>query len=223
MEAQIKEETQEDSIVCPDTSSETNLASLSIIEKYSMYIQNEDSEMDSDCDLMPDDSVFREQFDNVAREAHNNSRSRSNRLSMGLPERPRESVDEGDQKPLICYNELLKKLAEVRKCGPDGNSIFCTEQELNDIQERYGDILSFIQEKASTFPMRESNKDCDNDEQVDVGNATPEEQRKSMRLLAEKIASVEQARDLFYEVEQQVREQVEQLELVERYKMESVG
>ena len=118
---------------------------------------------------------------------------------------------------------LIDKLGEFRHTEPDGNSIFCEQDDLEAIQERYGAILDFIHEKSVTFEQRSSSKDSENEEQVDVGNAAPVEQRESMRLLAEKIVSVQQARDKFYEVEQSVREQVEQLELVERYKMESVG
>jgi hypothetical protein len=224
MEAQIKEETKEESLVCLDTSGDTNLASLSLVEKYSRYVQNEDADIDSDCDFFPDDTVLREQFAVLARDAHTFPQAKSHRLSVGLTVKQRDPVDTDEKKPDSCLNELLKKLSEVRRCEPDGNSIFCNdEQELLDIQDRYGDILSYLQEKSSSFSRKSSPKDSENDEQVDVGNAAPEEQRESMKLLAEKIVSVQQARDLFYELEQQVREQIEQLELVERYKMESVS
>lgn len=131
--------------------------------------------------------------------------------------------DEATNSGLSCIKELIDKLAEVRRIEPDGNSIFCEENELEAIQERYGAILDFLHERSSTFERLSSSKDSENEEQVDVGNAAPAEQRESMKLLAEKIVAVQQARDRFYEVEQLIKEQVEQLELVERYKMESVG
>lgn len=242
MDAQIKEEAKEASLVCFDTSgdSTTNLASLSLVEKYSRYIQNENSEMDSDCDFFPDDTVLREEFALLT--TSRGRQNRNHRLSTGLPgkynsiekkssEPTNDDDDEEEEdKPqptpttdLNCLNELIERLAEIRRCEPDGNSIFCTEQELESIQERYGAILDFLYEKSSTFERRSSSKDSENEEQVDVGNVAPEEQRENMKLLAERIVSVQQARDRFYEVEQQVREQIEQLELVERYKMESVS
>lgn len=226
MEAQIKEEVKEQSLVCLDTSGDTPLTSQSLVDKYRNYIENENTDIDSDCDFFPDDTVLREQFIDLAREAHNlpQNQSQSRRWSIDLAAKQRDSVETPVKKPDSCLNELLERLAEVRRCEPDGNSIFCnSEQELLDIQERYGDILSFIEEKSSTFTRKSNPKDSENEEQVDVGNAAPEDQRESMKLLAERIVSVQQARDLFYEVEQQVRELVEQLELVERYKMESVS
>lgn len=145
-----------------------------------------------------------------------------------------------EQSGLISLNELIEKLELIRKCGEGGNSIFCTESELKAFQDSYGGILDFLREKSSTFE-RSNSKDSDNhqdednedeDEEVDVQVARENETNNNnitlhidedQKLLADKMELVQQARDKFYEVEQQVREQLEQLELVERYKMESVG
>lgn len=212
MESQIKEEAKEASL-CFESSGD-NLASLSLIEKYDRFIQNENSEIDSDGEFFPDDTVLREEYAQLTSEATNYPRGKNHRLSSGLPGKFRKPDSDDD---------LIEKLAEVRKREPDGNSIFCTEEELNKIQERYGAILDQLYEKSSLFERKSSLKDSENDEQVDVGNATLQEQGEDMKRLAEKMVSVQQARDRFYEVERQVREQVEQLELVERYKMESLG
>jgi len=120
-------------------------------------------------------------------------------------------------------DELIEKLNQVRRTDPDGNSIFCEQSELETIQERYGAILDYVHEVSPTFEIRSSSKDSENDEQVDVGSVACVNPDESTKLLSEKIARVQQARDRFYEIEQLVKEQVEQLELVERYKMESVG
>lgn len=263
MEAQIKEETKEASL-CFETSGD-NLASLSLIEKYDRFIQNETQDVDSDGDFFPDDTLIREEYDQLTNDAANYKRVKNHRLSTGLPSKFRmldpksmsqptttatttEHQDEQEQPGpgngtsiststeagfdiagqldktrINNLNELIEKLAEVRHCEPDGNSIFCTESELESIQERYGLILDFLHDNAKLFDKRTSSKDSENEEQVDVDNSSSVGQSEDMRLLTEKILSVKQTKDKFYEIEQQVREQVEQLELVERYKMESVG
>lgn len=257
MEAQIKEEVKEASICCDVPADD--LGSLSFVEKYSRYIQNENlSDIDSDCDFFPDDAVLREEYAQLTRETATYQRAKHNRLSAGFPIKfrsissanrtmPEESNDVGKngattntthgddtitggdskmsarQKDVAYLNELIENLAEVRKTGPEGNSIFCTQEELEAIQERYGAILDFLQEKSTTFELRDSSKDSENEEQVDVGHVTPEEQRESMRLLQEKIMSVQQARDRLNEIRNQVTEQIEQLEIFERTKMETVG
>lgn len=129
------------------------------------------------------------------------------------------------KKDLEQYEELIKRLAEVRRTGPEGNSIFCTQEEHEAIQMRYAAILDFLQEKACNFDRKCSSKDYDNDndEQVDVGEADTPKQREGMRLLQEKISSVKQARDQLNEVRNQMKEQIEQLEIFERTKMENVG
>lgn len=249
MEAQIKEEAKEASL-CFETSSD-NLASISLVEKYDRFIQNDNSELDSDGDFFPDDAVLREEYAQLTSDTANYARAKNNRLSTGLPGKYTKSTDANcstteetdngttsttgespesgdtrlklDKSGLETLNELIDKLNEVRKCDPDGNSIFCDEHELEAIQERYGAILDFIHDKTCTFEQTSSPKDSDNEEQVDVGNANENQLSDSMKLLTEKMLAVQQARDNFYDVEQQVREQIEQLELVERYKMESVG
>ena len=257
MEAQIKEEVKEASICCDIPADD--LGSLSFVEKYSRYIQNENlSDIDSDCDFFPDDAVLREEYAQLTRETATYQRAKNNRLSSGLPIRfrsissanrtmPEETIDVGNngattdsdhhddtvtgadneintpRKDVAYLNELIENLAEVRKTGAEGNSIFCTQEELDAIQERYGAILDFLQEKSTSFEPKDSSKDSENEEQVDVGHVTPEEQRESMRLLQEKIMSVEHARDRLNEIRNHVTEQIEQLEIFERTKMESVG
>lgn len=158
---------------------------------------------------------------------------------------------------LIELGKLLHKLEEVRKCGAEeGNSIFCTEEELHAIQERYAAILDFIYALRPTFEKANNCKDSDSDEPQELENdhededddgddddendirpndenngcttttvAPPQQpnQSQEMQLLERKMESVARARDRFFEIEQQVREQIEQLELVERYKMEIVS
>jgi len=230
MEAQIKEEANEESL-CFESPSET-LAQLSLVEKYDQFLQTESSDVDSDGDFFPDDTMLKKEYAQLRHDTANFARSSfgNNRLSTGLPGRHKIldvslSMNDGenrngtgdetlcagdsgsDRSGLTGLNALIEKLSLVRKCKADGNSIFCTENELELIQERYGEILDYIQERSSSFEQPD---------QQDV----PEQ---NSELLAEKIESVRQARDRFYEVEQQVREQLDQLELVERYKMESVG
>lgn len=253
MEAQIKEEATESSL-CFETSGE-NLASLTLVEKYDRYLQKDISDPDSDGDFFPDDTVLKEEYAQLRSEADNYTHNKRNhRLSTGLPGKYRSSdanisvidddsrngtADEASETSVIKngrsgltgLKELIEKLELVRKCDPEnGNSIFCTESELEAIQERYGEILDFMHEMSNNFERTSSSKDLspqgspsDNDGgQQREEKETPEKSEHS-RLLAEKLELVQQDRDRFYEVEQQVREQIEQLELVERYKMESVG
>lgn len=130
---------------------------------------------------------------------------------------------------LIELGRLLQKLEEVRKCDPEeADSFFCSESELHDIQERYAAILDFIYGLGPTFEKLSNCKDSDS-QHLDEGRSNGENNRtilsqsEDIQMLAKKMKSVANARDRFFEVEQQVREQLEQLEMVERCKMESVG
>lgn len=124
--------------------------------------------------------------------------------------------------------KLIEKLNVQRDCGPNGNSIFCTEEELKDIQEYYGQILDLLEERSDTFEGKtivnvnspqdsEHNMTCHG-----THSSLPTDTTFDKKLLASHLESTQKARDKFYIVEQQVRELVEQLELVERYKMESL-
>lgn len=261
MEAQIKEEVK-DASLCFDTSQD-NSASLSFVEKYGRYIRADHSDIDSDCDFLPDDTVLREEYHQLTSGNTSFPRIKNHRLSTGLPGKYRtarqtnrtyseESIDvvtsnhknnnnngtltmKGDEitindpktsrtrEECAKIDELIEKLAEVRRTGPDGNSIFCTEEELEAIQERYGAILDYIHEKTAIFERTNNSKDSENEEQLDVGQAAPREQRECMQLLREKIQSVEQVRDNLNELRNQVKDQIEQLEIFERTKMENVG
>lgn len=243
METQIKEETKETSL-CFESSG-GDLASLSLVERYDRFLQNDHSEADSDGDFFPDDTVLREDFAQLRNDTANYTTQQSrknNRLSTGLPckyanlsvtddeptngdsdDNSRSSVEKDEKSGLIGLNLLIEQLEIVRQCGEDGNSVFCNEAELEAIQEKYGKILDFMYDKSSTFERTNGSKDEEHDGhdgQIENHNHESEE---DFRILADKMEQVKKARDRFYEVEQQVREQIEQLELVERYKMESVG
>ena len=243
METQIKEEAHEDSL-CFETSGD-DLANLSFVEKYDRFVRAEHSDIDSDGEFFPDDNLLRQEYAQLTGDATNYQRAKFHRrLSTGLPgrygsqdsnctldriveanngktanseEKSGYSDSKSQEKSRLA--ELIARLGEIRKCDPDGNSIFCTQEELDTIQERFGDVLDYLHDKSSTFERCSSSKYSDNEEQVDVGNAIPDEQREVMRMLADKIVSVQQVRERFHEVEHQVREQVEQLELVERLLM----
>lgn len=245
MEAQIKEETKETSL-CFESSGD-NLASLSLVERYDRFLQNDNNEADSDGEFYPDDSVLREDFAQLRNDTANYSdQNRKNtRLSTGLPcryanlsvtdddptnedsdDNSKSSIERNEKSGLIGLSELIEQLELVRRCGEDGNSVFCNETELEAIQEKYGKILDFVYDKSSTFEKTSGSKDLTSqqDEEQDGELRNHDEQREEdIEILAEKMEQVQRARDRFYEVEQQVREQIEQLELVERYKMESVG
>lgn len=125
-------------------------------------------------------------------------------------------------------NKLIEQLNIKRTCGPEGNSIFCSEEELRDIQDSYGKILDLLESKSATFE-KNNNTDVNSPQESDH-NMTyhetqltlPSELTFDKKLLDAHLESTQRARDRFFLVEQQVRELVEQLELVERYKMESL-
>lgn len=258
METQLKEELKEDSL-CFETSSE-NLASLSVIEKYDRFLQKGSPDVDdSDADdFFPDDTMLRREYAQLRSDTENYKKITNHRLSAALPvkylnnldsttvsvtddDTPNGSLEESGKEAgdsvktetgLIELGKLLQKLEEVRKCDhEEGNSIFCTAEELHAIQERYGEILDHIHNLTPFFEKANISRDSDS-QQLD-GDASSEEnngtsdpsqsQSEGKQLLANKMESVAKARDRFFEVEQQVREQIEQLELVERYKMESVS
>lgn len=269
METQLKREVDEDSL-CFETSGD-HLASLSLLEKYDRFIQKEVPEVDSDSDFFPDDTLLKEEYAQLRLETAKHVRTKSigKRLSSGLPGRYRKSLDTNisvvdddepsnlsiehfndreqlDHETSVCPSERLRLLIEdldkVRRCEPDGNSIFCTKEEWETIQEKYTKILDFMFELSSCFEKTIGNKEEDEEEEHETDRDTagdkvtckskPEDQGhtrnnvekdEELKLLAQKMESVQKTRDKFYEVEQQVKEQIEQLELVERYKMESVG
>lgn len=270
MEGQFKKETEDDSL-CFETSGD-ELASLSLIEKYDRYLQRDTSEVDSDTDFFPDDTILKEEYAQLRIETAKHARTKSinSCLSTGIPGKFRKSVNSNisvvdddepsnvsseltedreqpnrdDLCPIERLNHLIEDLATIRKCEPDGNSIFCEKDEWHTIQVKYGAILDLFYDLSSCFESTTNSKsiedhqsrdrdgDDDNDEDVEVIKKEPdgfthpnnnEEKDEDMKLLAKKMDSVQEARDKFYEVEQQVREQLDQLELVERYKMESVG
>lgn len=243
MEAQIKEEIK-DASLCFETSGD-NLPNISLVDKYDRFIQNEEI-YDSDGDSFPDDTILKKEYAQLTRgitglpELPNKRRSlpfsnhnlyHSKDSGNGVTMKPNDQSSEDNvvdtetsSKPgHTSMDELIDRLAEVRRTGLEGNSCFCEPDEQELIRERYAAILDSLYERSSTFERRSSSKDSDNEEQVDVGKAAPADQREIMKMINDKRSAVQVARDRFYEVEQQVKEQVEQLELVERYKMESVG
>lgn len=133
--------------------------------------------------------------------------------------------DKDERSGLNGLNKLIEKLEKVRQCGPEGNSIFCTAEELEALQECYGEILDYIQEKSKSFEGSSNPtmtpQEPDQVDENDNGQTNKQEENEDRKLLSEKMESVQKARDRFYEVQHLVQEQIEQLELVERYKMES--
>lgn len=120
--------------------------------------------------------------------------------------------------------KLIEKLNTQRICGPDGNSIFCTEEELSSIQESYGAILDFLYEKSiTTFEKKDSASISSPNETDDstLDNTTTDLSLDKSSLIPH-FEATQEVRDKFFLVEQQVRDLIEQLELVERYKMESL-
>lgn len=264
METQLKREVDEDNL-CFETSGD-HLASLSLIEKYDRFILKEVPEVDSDSDFFPDDTILKEEYAQLRLETakHVRTKSISKRLSSGLPGRYRrgldtnisvddddepsnlsvEQLDDLDNGDSTCPSDRLRLLIEdlnsIRRCEPDGNSIFCSKLEWETIQEKYGKILDFMYEFSPNFEKNNGSKgeedDCETDRETATNKVTSKsdpngnehsrnnvETGEELELLTQKMESVQKARDKFYEVEQQVKEQIEQLELVERYKMESVG
>lgn len=253
MEAQIKEEAK-DASLCFEAASQDGSASLSFVEQYGRYIRGNNSDIDSDCDFLPDETVLRDEYVKLTNGNASFPRVKNHRLSSGLPGKYRSAnqtnrtfsdetidvvtnnnnnnaqVDETTEhksdkrrRDSCRLDELIEKLNEVRRTGPEGNSIFCTEEELDAIQERYGAILDYLHEETAIFERTSNSKDSENEEQVDVGQVAPEDQRESMQLLQEKIQSIQQVRDRLNDLRNQVKDQIEQLEIFERTKMENVG
>lgn len=181
----------------------------SILDKYENFIQGDDS--DDDEDYFADISNLRQEYDQIKQ---NSSTKTKSRLSLGLPEN-KSNLSSDDT---TAIKRLIEQLDLHRKGGPDGNSIFCTEEELNAIQGCYGSILDLLQERSSTFEER-ANANVESPE--DAENQTPVEPPFDMKSLTPHLEALQGVRDKFFLVEQQVRELIEQLELVERYKMES--
>lgn len=257
--------------VCDEDVSCDDVLSESLLGKYISYIKKSgsDAELDSEDEYLPNDDCLREKYAQVRSNESNTSASistsgsrQSKRLSTGIPAKYKtiEVInDEDSQNSTLQANDvnergkaalerlygLIEKLKTVRRCGLDGNSIFCTQSELDAIQEGYGKILDLVHESTSMFETRscclsrelnETNRQSKDDRKSggDMPRDNQEDQSSDNHLnvkpvdkgkdtLAEKITSVKVARDKFYEVEQQVKDYLEQLELVERYKMESVG
>lgn len=257
METQIKEEENEPSL-CFETSGD-NLGSLTLIEKYDKFLHNEnhDSEADSDGDFLPNETLLRDEYARLRRKTNNFMRAKCQ--SSSSPEKRskykgmdfnssdivdvdgntdlRNGLNKDEKSSLASLDELIGKLNEVRKHESNWRNILCTEEEIDNISSRYGQLLDFIYKKSiSSFEKSNGSKDSDSQEpDVDVNNDIDEDrdkddennlsnrQNQDFVVLGKKIESVHKVRDKYFEVEQEVREQIEQLELVERYKMESGG
>lgn len=249
MERLIKEK-EADASLCVETGDEVS-ASLSIVEKYDRFLQGEDFDEsnDSDIDYFANDSILKEEYNQIK---HDNSeklqKPKTSRLSTGLPERynrletnndhievcdanngTTDSREDKDEKSgLTKLKKLIEQLHQVRSCGDDGNSIFCDKNELDNIEHNYANIINFLKLRSKSFekntePTSPSGRNNDDitfsDNLASVQSADTTLDRKSF---TEHLEAVEKARDRFYVIEQQVRELIEQLELVERYKMESL-
>lgn len=211
---------------------------------------------DSDSDCFPDETILREEYKQMKYDSSEKIRAnKSHNLTTSLPGRHNsfeinkpsdahngsiseqesgtisETKEDRDERSgLNGLNRLIEKLETVRQCGENGNSIFCSQSELEAIQECYGQILDYMQERSSSFEKTNNStttpQETDEEEDVetcDSKNAmnNKQDQNEDMKLLEKKLESVQKTRDKFFEVEQHVQEQIEQLELVERYKMES--
>lgn len=210
METQIKEELDDVSIC---TSGE--LGNLTLIEKYDRFQMGHDPDSggESDEDLFSNDTI-REEYALMKRNTANYMRPSDHKSSNHQIRKHKADVESRngnekresptDQNPdIINFDKSIEQLNNVKRCEP----ISCTEEELNKISDTYAQILRFIEMKAN------------NSFEVEVEDI----KINDSELLAEKIESLRLVRDEFYEIQQQVREYIEQLELVERYKMESVG
>lgn len=217
MDTIIKEEFKEVSLCVVDSDDENqdDLASSSIAEKYDRFLRDNHSDSESDLDYFPDDDILKEEYAqlksdssfNLTQSNHLEQQRPPHRLSTGIPSNRKPLPNQ----PTVGIKELIDKLAAVRKCGPDGNSVFCTEDELTTIQGAYAEILDYLDSKTSDF------------KETEISESQPTAELSDERkVFLEKIEAVRKARDAFHEIEGQVREQIEQLELVERYKMESV-
>lgn len=194
MDSRIKEEKAELSF----ESAGDNPASISLIEKYDLFLKDDLSE-DSDEDT---EELIKNQMKNCQ------SKYATTDNDLFVPcFVPR-------QQPNLDLDEPLRQLEAVRKTGDDGNSIFCTQSEFEAIAERYEDIISFIADKRKLF------SEVNSSDESNSGAVTAKQNDDIPEALIDKIKSVQQARDKLYDIENQVREQIEQLELVERYKME---
>lgn len=244
METKIKEELNDQSL-CFESSGD-NLASLTLVEKYDRYCQSGNSEeVSDDEDFFPDEIELQEEYARLRTDTANHADPKR-RLTTGLSRKniitdPELSVVDDDttdneigksydgKSDIVCLDELIQKLNSVRKCEPDGNSIFCTKTELEKIRENYQKIIDFILERTSRFEKTSSEKDLteqQSDEKKDEtsnNNTSELNNNEELKLLSQKMEQVRQARDRFYEVEQIVKEQLIQLEVVERYKLGSVG
>lgn len=244
METKIKEELKDQSLSFE--SSGDNLASLTLLEKYDRYCRNDNlEEVSEDEDFFPDEIELQEEYARLRTDTANYADPKR-RLTTGLSRRnviadPELSVvdddttdnDNGDiydgKSDIVNLDEFIQELSSIRKCEPDGNSIFCTETELEKIRENYQKIIDFILDRISKFEKTSSEKDLteqqSDEKRDDTSNNDTSEQNNSgeLQLLSEKMEKVRQARDRFYEVEQVVKEQLIQLEVVERYKLGSLG
>lgn len=225
MDNQIKELDQDPSI-CFETSGD-DLGSLTLIERYNKYLQQEEDEDDDD-DSEGDYDEMKSFLNNLLNDLKDISQIDNNhrRISMNidLAKNNYVNVDDNDSssptstssKSFNIDIETIEKLIESLNLAKKNfeNTVTnetCEEAHVKDISEKYGDILDYIYNKTvSSLERLDSLKELDDD-------------CEDFQILAEKIDSVHKARDKYVEVEQEVREQVEQLELVERYKMESVG
>lgn len=196
MDSRIKEEMPRELSL---ESAGDNPASISLIEKYDLFVKGNLSD-DSDEET---EEFQRSRLKDQMKDYSNCAKTDDNDLFACFVPKPSD----------INIDEPIRQLESIRKTGEDGNSIFCTSLELDTIQERYGEILDYIADKTKLFSEVSSG--------IESGAVATKQKDDNMpETLIEKIKSVQQARDKLYDVESQVREQIEQLELVERYKME---
>lgn len=197
MDSRIKEETSTELSL---ESAGEDPASISLIQKYDLFVKGHLSDDSDDETEEAQKTRLKNQMKN-----YSNCAKTDDDIDLFACFVPKPSD--------INIDEPIRQLGFVRKTGQDGNSIFCTKQELDNIQERYGEILDFIADKTKLFSEVNSG--------IESGAVATKQKDDNMpETLIEKIKSVQQARDKLYDIESQVREQIEQLELVERYKME---
>lgn len=253
MEAQIKEELKEATLCFETSGDNlASLSLIEKYDRFMQNPENEIS-CDGGANFFLDESFLNEEFAKLTSNATNTSQAKNHRLSHTLPEdysrSPNSSIDvdgtgngirqpkeneikdeQHDQAQDLSskrLHKLIEELEPIRKtCG--GNFISCKDNDqLESLKEKYSSILDWFWYKQSHFERTNSSRSSENDEEVDVEDKAiaPGDRGElfATGALAEKVSALQEARDRFYEVEQQIKEQVEQLELVERYKMESVG
>lgn len=207
MEQEIKNKTdQHDLLIAPSADGQ---ASSTLINKYEHFIRNDlNIDNDSDNEFMPDECMLKDDFAKLRKSLTSNESSRQLTNLLNKNRNETYFVDESpvQQQGIDRLNELIEKLSQIRKCGPNGNSIFCNADDHKNIERQYGELLDFVYETCTKLNQPKPPPTCIETEALDA-----------------KIASVEETRNKLSSVMNQVNELLEQLELVERYKMESVS